>query len=86
MVAQNVAAAVISISEENHSQSANQGILWPMLLHHVTRGTGQRLVLAHGFTQNGRCWGPLADDPRLVAALRSAHAEVLRFTRETTDV
>jgi len=62
MVAQNVAAAVISISEENHSQSANQGILWPMLLHHVTRGTGQRLVLAHGFTQNGRCWGPLADD------------------------
>ena len=62
MVAQNVAAAVISISEENHSQSANQGILWPMSLHHVTRGTGQRLVLAHGFTQNVQCWGPLADD------------------------
>ncbi len=33
-----------------------------MSLHHVTRGTGRRLVLAHGFTQNVRCWGPLADD------------------------
>jgi 2-succinyl-6-hydroxy-2,4-cyclohexadiene-1-carboxylate synthase len=26
------------------------------------RGTGERLVLVHGFTQNRRCWGPLADD------------------------
>jgi 2-succinyl-6-hydroxy-2,4-cyclohexadiene-1-carboxylate synthase len=26
------------------------------------RGTGARLVLVHGFTQNRRCWGPLADD------------------------
>ena len=62
MVAQNVAAAVISISEENHSQSANQGILWPMSLHNVTIGGGPQLVLAHGFTQNLQCWGPLAID------------------------
>ena len=62
MVAQNVAAAVISISEENHTQGANQGILWPMSLHHVMRGSGPQLVLAHGFTQNVQCWGPLAFD------------------------
>jgi 2-succinyl-6-hydroxy-2,4-cyclohexadiene-1-carboxylate synthase len=26
------------------------------------RGHGERLVLLHGFTQTGRCWGPFADD------------------------
>ena len=26
------------------------------------RGGGPRLALVHGFTQNGRCWGDLADD------------------------
>jgi 2-succinyl-6-hydroxy-2,4-cyclohexadiene-1-carboxylate synthase len=25
-------------------------------------GAGPRLVLLHGFTQTGRCWGPVADD------------------------
>jgi len=25
-------------------------------------GSGNRLVLVHGFTQTGRCWGPVADD------------------------
>ncbi|MEM7337744.1 MAG: alpha/beta fold hydrolase [Actinomycetota bacterium] len=33
-----------------------------MSLHVETRGTGVRLVLAHGFTQNADCWGPFADD------------------------
>jgi 2-succinyl-6-hydroxy-2,4-cyclohexadiene-1-carboxylate synthase len=28
----------------------------------TTRGTGPRVVLVHGFTQTGACWGPLADD------------------------
>lgn len=27
-----------------------------------TTGSGDRVVLLHGFTQTGRCWGPLADD------------------------
>lgn len=27
-----------------------------------TEGAGPRLVLVHGFTQTGRCWGPLAAD------------------------
>ena len=26
------------------------------------RGAGPRLALVHGFTQNGRCWGEVADD------------------------
>ena len=26
-----------------------------------TTGSGDRVVLLHGFTQTGRCWGPLAD-------------------------
>jgi 2-succinyl-6-hydroxy-2,4-cyclohexadiene-1-carboxylate synthase len=30
-------------------------------LHVETRGAGPRTVLVHGFTQNARCWGPLAD-------------------------
>ncbi|MEM9134477.1 MAG: alpha/beta fold hydrolase [Actinomycetota bacterium] len=38
------------------------GILGPMALASTTRGRGTRLVLAHGFTQNGRCWGPFAAD------------------------
>lgn len=28
----------------------------------VRRGAGPRLVLVHGFTQTGACWGPVADD------------------------
>jgi 2-succinyl-6-hydroxy-2,4-cyclohexadiene-1-carboxylate synthase len=31
-------------------------------LHTEATGTGRRLVLVHGFTQTGRCWGPMADD------------------------
>jgi 2-succinyl-6-hydroxy-2,4-cyclohexadiene-1-carboxylate synthase len=34
----------------------------PMHLHGERHGTGPRLVLVHGFTQTGRCWGPEADD------------------------
>lgn len=33
-----------------------------MFLHAQRRGVGPRLVLVHGFTQTGRCWGPVADD------------------------
>ncbi|MBK9181254.1 MAG: alpha/beta fold hydrolase [Acidimicrobiales bacterium] len=33
-----------------------------MDLHSERSGTGPRLVLAHGFTQNRRCWGALADE------------------------
>jgi 2-succinyl-6-hydroxy-2,4-cyclohexadiene-1-carboxylate synthase len=31
-------------------------------LHAETTGTGARLVLAHGFTQTGRIWGPMAEN------------------------
>jgi 2-succinyl-6-hydroxy-2,4-cyclohexadiene-1-carboxylate synthase len=31
-------------------------------LHTEIRGRGRRLVLAHGFTQNGRCWGLVGGD------------------------
>jgi 2-succinyl-6-hydroxy-2,4-cyclohexadiene-1-carboxylate synthase len=30
--------------------------------HRRADGTADRLVLVHGFTQTGRCWGPFADD------------------------
>jgi len=33
-----------------------------MPLHSERNGTGARLVLVHGFTQTGRCWGPIAPD------------------------
>jgi 2-succinyl-6-hydroxy-2,4-cyclohexadiene-1-carboxylate synthase len=33
-----------------------------MGLHHEVWGRGARLVLAHGFTQNSRCWGPFGHD------------------------
>ncbi len=33
-----------------------------MALHSERNGTGPRVVLVHGFTQTGRCWGPIADD------------------------
>jgi 2-succinyl-6-hydroxy-2,4-cyclohexadiene-1-carboxylate synthase len=32
------------------------------VLHTEETGSGPRLVLAHGFTQTARCWGPMADD------------------------
>lgn len=32
-----------------------------MALHATRSGDGPRVVLVHGFTQNGRCWGPVAD-------------------------
>jgi 2-succinyl-6-hydroxy-2,4-cyclohexadiene-1-carboxylate synthase len=32
-----------------------------MVLHAERRGAGRTLVLVHGFTQTGRCWGPEAD-------------------------
>jgi D-arabinitol 4-dehydrogenase len=34
------------------------------------------------FTRDPILWGPLAGDPRLVAALVAAHAEVLQFMKE----
>jgi 2-succinyl-6-hydroxy-2,4-cyclohexadiene-1-carboxylate synthase len=33
-----------------------------MFLHAEREGSGPRLVLVHGFTQTGRCWGPEASD------------------------
>lgn len=33
-----------------------------MGLHAERRGSGPPIVLLHGFTQTGRCWGPVADD------------------------
>lgn len=42
--------------------AAGGGILLAMALASTTTGCGTRLVLAHGFTQNGRCWGPVAAD------------------------
>ena len=30
-------------------------------LHAVTEGTGQRIVLVHGFTQTQACWGPVGE-------------------------
>ncbi len=33
-----------------------------MVLAARTFGRGPRLILAHGFTQNARCWGPFAPD------------------------
>lgn len=33
-----------------------------MWLHAEREGSGPPLVLVHGFTQTGRCWGPIADD------------------------
>jgi 2-succinyl-6-hydroxy-2,4-cyclohexadiene-1-carboxylate synthase len=33
-----------------------------MGLHAERRGSGPLIVLLHGFTQTGRCWGPVADD------------------------
>lgn len=39
-----------------------------MTLHRETIGSGPRTVLLHGFTQNGRCWGPFA---RHLAAVRT---------------
>src|SRR3546814_18369753 len=33
-----------------------------MLLHAERDGAGPPIVLVHGFTQTGRCWGPEAED------------------------
>lgn len=37
------------------------------------------------FSRDPILWGPLAGDPRLVAALKTAHAEVLQFVDENTS-
>jgi 2-succinyl-6-hydroxy-2,4-cyclohexadiene-1-carboxylate synthase len=42
-----------------------------MFLHAERRGAGPPLVLVHGFTQTGRCWGPEAD------ALAADHEVIL---------
>ena len=51
-----------------------------MALHRETRGDGPRVVLAHGFTQNARCWGPFGDElaagHEVVAAVEKAIAEL----------
>ena len=36
-----------------------------MALHTERAGSGDRIVLVHGFTQTGRCWGGTAEDLRL---------------------
>lgn len=50
-------------------------------LHSEVRGTGTRLVLAHGFTQNTGCWGPfgrlLAGAHRTVVVDAPGHGESL---------
>ena len=38
------------------------------------------------FSRDPILWGPLAGDPRLVAALKRAHGEVLQFIKENTHV
>ena len=38
------------------------------------------------FSRDPILWGPLAGDPRLVAALKQAHTEVLQFIEENTHV
>ena len=40
-------------------------------LHTDTIGSGPRIVLVHGFTQNGRCWEPLA------SSLAASHEVIL---------
>lgn len=49
-----------------------------MGLHAERRGSGPPIVLLHGFTQTGRCWGPVADDlardHQLVALDAPGHA------------
>jgi 2-succinyl-6-hydroxy-2,4-cyclohexadiene-1-carboxylate synthase len=32
-----------------------------VVLHTETRGVGSKVVLLHGFTQNGSCWGPFGE-------------------------
>ncbi len=50
-----------------------------MSLANQSRGHGERLVLVHGFTQNRRCWGSmaerLADDNELVLVDAPGHGE-----------
>ena len=52
----------------DHTPSAR---IHAMFLHAERRGTGPTLVLVHGFTQTGRCWGPEVD------ALAADHEVVL---------
>ena len=71
-VAQNVAwrssgrGAMAPTSD--HTLSAR---IHAMFLHAERRGAGPTLVLVHGFTQTGRCWGPEVD------ALAADHEVVL---------
>jgi 2-succinyl-6-hydroxy-2,4-cyclohexadiene-1-carboxylate synthase len=48
-----------------------------MFLHAERRGRGPTLVLVHGFTQTGRCWGPevdaLAEDHEVVLVDAPGH-------------
>jgi 2-succinyl-6-hydroxy-2,4-cyclohexadiene-1-carboxylate synthase len=39
-----------------------RGSIVGMGLHVEARGAGPAVVLLHGFTQTGRCWGPVGDD------------------------
>ncbi|MGE3620272.1 MAG: alpha/beta fold hydrolase [Acidimicrobiia bacterium] len=64
-----------------------------MRLHAEVEGSGPRLVLVHGFTQTGRCWGPLADrlarDHEVVRVDAPGHgrsAEIAADLWETADL
>lgn len=57
-VAQNVAVAVTGAE---CCIRTRYGHPWRVSLYSETIGSGPRVVLVHGFTQNGRCWNPIAD-------------------------
>ena len=58
--------------QANHTVLPYWGILGLVTLASRTIGSGPRLVLLHGFTQNSACWGPFAD--RLAARPRGGAA------------
>jgi 2-succinyl-6-hydroxy-2,4-cyclohexadiene-1-carboxylate synthase len=75
-VAQNVAVAV-TIGSSAVTVTAYVCPDMTSALHHRSIGTGPRVVLAHGFTQTGACWGSLpamlADDFEIVLVDAPGH-------------
>ncbi len=60
-MAQKVAAVVVVTAIQPTTPRSACGILGVVTLASRTIGSGPRLVLLHGFTQNSECWGPFAD-------------------------